>query len=262
MTVAPKSKLVALVKVNRYLTFKNIYDEQIPLSMEIDIIQVYHGQETRKKVTVWGDNGGLCRPYLNSFKIDSIYMIAFEQGSNTTINANKEEKETDYAISNCGDYWLTTDMNKRIAIGAVSENQNKIGFGDLWDYFNGDKTKELTPTDFKEIYQLALDLPNLQQYYHTDTDSTRKQIFIKYFGDAKHNNLDGVIKFGNQVKILTEQEIRNKSIEYYFVLGDWVCGQNSVRMQLSYVGEGLIASYMMKKIDGKWTIINSELWEE
>lgn len=262
LTVAPKSKLVALVKVSRYLTFINIYDEQIPLSMEIEIIKVYHGQETRKMITVWGDNGALCRPYLNIFKVDSNYIIAFEQGSNTTINANKEENKTDYAISNCGDYWLKTDMNKRIAIGAVSENQSKIGFGDLWDYFNGDKTKELTPIDFKEIYQLALDLPKLQQYFHVDTDSTRKQIFIQYFGDAKHNNLNGVIKFGKQVKILAEQEIKNKSIDYYFVLADWVCGQNSVRMQLSYVGEGLTASYLLKKNGGKWTIVNSELWEE
>lgn len=263
LTVAPKSKLVALVKVNLYLTHKNIYNKPTPMSMEVEIIQVYHGQESRKTVAVWGDNGALCRPYLNTFNVDSYYIIAFEQGSDITeINANKEEKKTDYSISNCGDYWLTADMEKKIAIGAVSENQGKIKFGDLWEYFNGDKTKELTPTDFKEIFQLALDLPQLQQYFHVDTDTSRKQIIIQYFGDAKHNNLNGVSKFGRQVIILTEQEIKNQILKYYFVLGDWVCGQNSVRMQLSYVGEGLTASYMLKKNDGKWTIVNSELWEE
>jgi len=263
LTVAPKSKLVALVKVKRYLSHKNIYDKPTPMSMEVEIIKVYHGQETRKTVTVWGDNGALCRPYLNTFSVESYYIIAFEQGSDITeINANKEEKKTDYAISNCGDYWLTADTEKKIAAGAVSKNQSKIGFGDLWEYFNGDKTKELTPTDFKEIFRLALDLPKLQQYFHVDTDSTRKQIFIQYFGDAKHNNLIGVNKFGRQIKILTEQEIKNQNTKYYFVLGDWVCGRNSIRMQLSYVGEGLTASYMFKNIDGRWTIVNSELWEE
>ena len=263
LTVAPKSKLVALVKVNRYLTFKNIYDKPTPMSMEVEIIKVFHGQETRKIVTVWGDNGVLCRPYLNAFNIDYYYIIAFEQGSDITeINANKEEKKTDYAISNCGDYWLTADNEKKVATGAVSKNHNKIGFGDLWEYFNGDKTKESTQTDFKEIFQLALDLPKLQEYYHVDKDSTRKQIFIQYFGDAKHNNLAGVKKFGRQVKILTEEEIKAKKVKNYFVLGDWVCGLNSVRLQLSYVGEGLTVSYMFKKIDNKWTIMNSELWEE
>ncbi|WKZ77525.1 MAG: hypothetical protein QY319_10335 [Candidatus Kapaibacterium sp.] len=254
LTVAPKSKLVALVKVNSYLTFKNIYDKPTPMSMEVEIVKVYLGQETRKTVTVWGDNGKQCRPYLSFFKTDNYYVIAFDQDS--------KENPLDYAISNCGDYWLTADNEKKIANGAVNGKQNEIAFSDLVEFFHGDKTKELTPTDFKEIFQLAFDLPKLQQYFHIDTDTTRKQIVIQYFGDAKHNNLTGVEKFGRQIKIMTEEEIKKQQIKYYFVLGDWVCGLNSVRLQLSYVGEGLTASYMFKKVDGKWTILNSELWEK
>jgi len=254
LTVASKSKLVALVKVNSYLTFKNIYDKQTPMSMQVEIVKVYLGQETRKTVTVWGDNGNQCRPYLNIFKTDKYYIIAFEQDS--------KENPSDFAISNCGNYWLTADNVKKIANGPVSEKQNEITFSDLLEFFHGDKTKELTPTDFKEIYQLALDLPKLQQYFHIDTDTTRKQIIIQYFGEAIHNNLKGVEKFDRQIKIMTEEEIKKQKIKSYFVLGDWVCGLNSVRMQLSYVGEGLTASYMFKKVDNKWTILNSELWEK
>lgn len=263
LTVAPKSKLVALVKVNRYLTFKNIYDNQTPMSMEVEIIKVYNGQETRKTIIVWGDNGVLCRPYLNIFKISNHYIIAFEESSNNNkINANNEENKSDYAISNCGDYWLTADIEKKIATGAVSKNQSKIGFDEIWSFFHEDNTKNLTPSDFKEIFQLALDLPKLQQYFHIDTDTTRKQIIIKYFGDARHNNLNGVKKFERQIKIMTEEEIKNQQIKFYFVLGDWVCSLNSVRMQFNYVGEGVTTSYMLKKMDDKWTIVNSELWEE
>ncbi|MFN0202282.1 MAG: hypothetical protein ACKVTZ_12215 [Bacteroidia bacterium] len=254
LTVATNSKLVALVKVNSYLTFENIYDKPTPMSMEVEIVQVYYGQETRKTVTVWGDNGNLCRPYLSIFKTDNYYVIAFEQDS--------KENHSEYAISNCGDYWLTADNEKKIATGQISEKQNEIAFSDLIEFFHGDKTKELTPTDFKEIYQLALDLPKLQQYFHIDTDTTRKQIIIQYFGEANHNNLTGVKKFDRQIKIMTEAEIKKQKIKSYFVLGDWVCGLNSVRMTLSYVGEGLTASYMFKKVDNKWTILNSELWEE
>jgi hypothetical protein len=254
LTVAPKSKLVALVKVNSYLTFKNIYDKPTPMSMEVEIVKVYLGQETRKIVTVWGDNGKQCRPYLSIFKTDNYFVIAFDLDS--------KENPSDYAISNCGDYWLTADNEKKIAKGAVNEKQNEIAFSDLVEIFQGDKTKELTPTDFKEIFQLALDLPKLQQYFHIDTDTTRKQIVIQYFGDARHNYLTGVEKFGRQIKIMTEEEIKKQQFKYYFVLGDWVCGLNSVRLQLSYVGEGLTTSYMFKKVDDKWTILNSELWEE
>jgi hypothetical protein len=192
MTVAPKSKLVALVKVNSYLTYKNIYDKQTPISMEVEIVKVYHGQETRKMITIWGDNGNQCRPFLNIFKTDNYYVIALEQDS--------KENPLDYAVSNCGDYWLTADNEKKIASGPVSEKQNQIIFSDLWEYFHGEKTKELTSTDFQEIFQLALDLPKLQQYIHVDTDTSNKQIIIQYFGDANHNNLTGVKKFGRQIK--------------------------------------------------------------
>jgi hypothetical protein len=254
LKVAPKSKLVALVKVNRYLTFENIYDKQIPMSMEVEVIKVYQGYETRKTITVWGDNGNQCRPYLNIFKTDKYYIIAFEHDS--------KENASDFAISICGDYWLTADNEKEIATGPVSEKQNQITYSDLSDFFQGDKTKELSPTDFKEIYQLALDLPKLQQYLHIDTDTSRKQIIIQYFGDANHNNLTGVKKFDSQIKIMTEAEIKKRKIKSFFVLGDWVYGLNTVRMQLYYVGEGLTASYMFKKVDNKWTILNSELWEK
>ncbi len=252
LKVAPKSKLVALVKVNRYLTFNKIYDEQIPMSMEVEIIKVYQGYETRKTITVWGDNGNQCRPYLNIFNTDKYYIIAFEQDS--------KENASDFAISICGDYWLTADNEKEIATGPVSEKQNQITYSDLSDFFQGDKTKELSPTDFKEIYQL--DLPKLQQYLHIDTDKSRKQIIIQYFGDANYNNLTGIKKFDSQIIIMTEAEIKKRKIKSFFVLGDWGFGLKTVRMQLYYVGEGLTASYMFKKVDNKWTILNSELWEK
>jgi hypothetical protein len=62
--------------------------------------------------------------------------------------------------------------------------------------------------------------------------------------------------------MMSEEDIMKQQIHFYIVLGDWVCGLNSVRMQLSFVGEGLTASYMIKKVEGKWTILNYEIWED
>ena len=215
LKVAQKSKIVALVKVNSYLSYKSIYDKPTPLSMEVEIIKVFYGQETRKTITVWGDNGNLCRPYLSVFKTNNYYVIAFEQ--------DVKDNPSDYAISNCGDYWLTADIEKEIAIGPISESQKEITFSDLLKFFYEEKTMELTTTDFKEIFQLALDFPRLQQYFHEDTDSSREQIIIQYFGDAKHNNLKGVEKFGKQIKILTEEEIKkNKSSFILFLVTGFV----------------------------------------
>jgi hypothetical protein len=185
LTVAPKTELVSLVKVIKYLTFKAIYDKQTPMSMEVEIIKTFKGNETRKSIVVWGDNGNLCRPYLSQFETGKYYVIAFDKGYDGSKGyVHSDEKTTDYSISNCGDYWLTANIETKTANGSVSATQSNISFGDLWEQFHGDKTKEMKPNDFKEIYQLAFDLPELQQYYHIETDTTRKQIIIQYFGEA------------------------------------------------------------------------------
>jgi len=132
LTVAPKTKLVALVKVTKYLTFKNIYEEKTPMSMEVEIIEVYRGKETRKIVVVWGDIGNLCRPYLSRFDVGKFYVIAFDAGSDGSKGfAHKNEKITDYSISVCGDYWLNVDMKNKIAIGSVTNKQKQITLTNL-----------------------------------------------------------------------------------------------------------------------------------
>ena len=94
LKMAPRTTLVALVKVTKFLTFKNIYNSKTPMSMEVEIIDIYKGAESRKTITVWGDPGNLCRPYLDTFKEGQAYVIAFHPGSPGFGHDN--EKETDY----------------------------------------------------------------------------------------------------------------------------------------------------------------------
>ena len=49
LKMAPNTKLVALIKVTKYLSFKDIYDSKTPMSMEVEIIDTYRGTENRKK---------------------------------------------------------------------------------------------------------------------------------------------------------------------------------------------------------------------
>lgn len=130
LKVAPKTKLVALVKVTKYLTFKDIYEEKTPMSMEVEIIEIYKGTETRKTVVVWGDIGNLCRPYLSRFDEGKYYIVAFDGGSDGSKGyVHKKEKTTDYSISVCGEYWLNVDINKKIAAGSMTGK--KITLNDL-----------------------------------------------------------------------------------------------------------------------------------
>lgn len=124
------------------------------------------------------------------------------------------------------------------------------------------QTDKLVPKDFEVIFSLAFDLPQLQQYYHISHDSSRRQVILKDFGKANHNNLLGVTKFSKQVLIMTEDQLKQNKIKNYFVLGDWVCGDNSIRLQLQYIGESLLISYMFKKLKDHWVILNFDLKEE
>lgn len=119
LEVAKKTELVALVKVTKYVTFKKDYDKTRPISMEVEIVDIYKGNETRRTITVWGDNGRLCRPYLSQFYVDNYYVIAFDKAYDGL--AHENEKSTDYSISICGEYWLMANIKKQIATGPLSE---------------------------------------------------------------------------------------------------------------------------------------------
>jgi len=117
LKVAPQTSLVAMVKVNRFLTYKTINGKQTPMSMEVTVKSVYMGKTTQKKLVVWGDPGNLCRPYLSVFKKGGVYLIAF-------IPAGKgaNENQGDFAISVCGTYWLPVNKKDKTATGDITHN--------------------------------------------------------------------------------------------------------------------------------------------
>ncbi|HEY6435320.1 MAG TPA: hypothetical protein VIY47_01905 [Ignavibacteriaceae bacterium] len=123
LKMAPRTQFVALVKVIKYLTFKDIYGHKTPMSMEVEIIDTYKGLEERKIITVWGDPGHLCRPYLSTFKEGEYYVIAFFPGHPNSGHEN--EKVTDYSVSNCGAFWLTVDYEKQTALGDIDSEDRK-----------------------------------------------------------------------------------------------------------------------------------------
>ena len=119
--VSKNSSFVAEVKVIKYLTFKDIYGKQTPMSMEVEIVDVYKGKEKRKVITVWGDPGNLCRPYLSEFKEGGYYVIAFSPAGK-----NNYEKSTDYSISICGAYWLNIDIIKSTVTGDIDSKDKTL----------------------------------------------------------------------------------------------------------------------------------------
>lgn len=132
LTVASRSDLVTLVRITKYLSFKQIDGVDIPMSMEVEILKIFKGHKVRKKITVWGDNGFLCRPYLSDFVLGDYYVIAFYKSSdNLTDYKQVGENKTDYFISICGDYWLKADIKRGYAFGSVTDSQTQIKLTDI-----------------------------------------------------------------------------------------------------------------------------------
>lgn len=124
------------------------------------------------------------------------------------------------------------------------------------------KAENLTPKEYKTIFQLALDLPQLQPYFHVDSSSTEQQIYIKASKGLDNSKLKGVIKFGRQVLVVSAKRLQEGNLMNYFSVNNWIPGKNSLKLQLSYSLEGLLISYVFKKTNKIWSLTSFNLSEE
>ena len=72
--------------------------------MEVEVLQVFRGEESRSKIMVWGDNGFLCRRFTSGFEIGSELILALSKREWAgSLNSGTEEEEAgDYILSSCG----------------------------------------------------------------------------------------------------------------------------------------------------------------
>ncbi|MGD8781391.1 MAG: T9SS type A sorting domain-containing protein [Ignavibacteria bacterium] len=78
--------------------------------MEARILHIYKGEKTREMISIWGDNGMLCRPYISSynFPVDSTFIISLYQSGGFGAEG---ESADDYYLSVCGEYYLSLSNN-------------------------------------------------------------------------------------------------------------------------------------------------------
>ena len=107
----------------------------------------------------------------------------------------------------------------------------------------GQKQDLMPVNEIREIIKLAIDYPDLQQYYHVDADPKRTPLIIKKFGLINSDNMKGIEKFGKDIVILTEEEIEKQDIKAYVTIGDWTYGGQNLRLQLEYVIEGVLVGF-------------------
>ena len=76
--------------------------------MEFEIKEVVSGQEGRRRITVWGDPGYLCRTYVTGFdRKDELLLILDPILQDRLENSTGEtERAGDYSLSGCGEFFV------------------------------------------------------------------------------------------------------------------------------------------------------------
>lgn len=116
---------------------------------------------------------------------------------------------------------------------------------------NGQEREKVPEIEIKEVIEIAIELPELQQYFHVDKDSTRIPLRIKEFGTVNSKNLKGLQKFGVPNKVIEEKSIKEENIDTYLNIGDWTYGGNNLRLQMDYSIEGITINMRLNRINGK-----------
>lgn len=118
LKMAPNASFIALVKITEWTNYiKPPHGDEIPHAMTVKIIDTYKGKAESKMVTVWGDNGAMCRPYISQFAKGNYYVVAFSRTNSSTGNNY-------YYINNCGCYWLRYNKKQKIVSGDININQH------------------------------------------------------------------------------------------------------------------------------------------
>ena len=124
-TTSQKADLVVKVIVTKKI--KDTTD--LNIKMEVEILQVFKGKESSKKIIVWGDNGAECRPYIDYFSIGKYYYLSLYKYGN------------EYEQLNCGEMYLEIKENKVIGETNVRKELPQIGEMTVNEFEN--KLKEI-----------------------------------------------------------------------------------------------------------------------
>lgn len=140
---AENSDFVALIKVISFDSYLKMEfseeDKKIPYSMTVEIIKKYKGEENRDRITIYGDNGMLCRPYLTDFEINGYYLIS--------PNSLDESENTEYDFSACSTEYLEVDIESNKAYGKYSIIRYQINLDTFESKLkNGDWDLEIVGT--------------------------------------------------------------------------------------------------------------------
>lgn len=113
-----------------------------------------------------------------------------------------------------------------------------------------------TNNDIQQISQLTIDLPKLQQYYHSDKPGRKPLYVVK---NEVFKNDVSLTKFGEPVKFISADEAAKKklpAIEFTSIK----INDKTATVEFRYAVEGIRGKAEFK-FTGKWEVVSSSIVE-
>lgn len=104
--------LVVYGRVVKYDKIGTYGSSTNPYSIKFEIIECLRGVEKRDTISVFGDYGADCRPYISIFKPNTEWILAVNRYNN------------DYGISNCGEFYMKV-KNSIVKGNVYGKGRNK-----------------------------------------------------------------------------------------------------------------------------------------
>lgn len=114
------------------------------------------------------------------------------------------------------------------------------------------------PEQIQVICQLALDLPQVQQYYHVDTNPERKP--LRVLDSARLGQQPSLSKFGVPVVWVTAEEAKKEKKAYVEFTKLEASGDEAV-VSFRYRVEGISVAAHLRKTAGGWTVEKTDVSE-
>lgn len=106
-----QTDLVAKVRVTKKIKDSNDFN----INMEVEVIEIFKSNETRKTITIWGDDGKQCRPYIDFFTTGEVYYLSLYKYDN------------EYEQMNCGEMYLKVEGDKVLGETGIRNNLPQVG---------------------------------------------------------------------------------------------------------------------------------------
>lgn len=109
---------------------------EVYYGMQVKVLEVFNGDvAVGDTLTVWGDNGALCRWYVGTWNNGDTVVWGFHEtdflGNEITAGFPPDlEQPGDYHISNCGTYWLS--YANGLITGPIAPGITSMTVPDFW----------------------------------------------------------------------------------------------------------------------------------